>query len=335
VQNFNEALKSLYDVYEIAPHVVRQYLPQLANFLLHGLMPQPERLEAFLLDKSERSLHFAHRMYFFLSAFAPNVNYTSQLRTPVLAPGSSLHETSLVTAVQLQGTIAGARMAQQVTIIDGGVNTPATSQPKSMADESIHSALPSAGNSYGSASAPLTTHSTMSTARATAASTLERKAALALVRPSDRHKFTLASSSTGTPWPDTTNSPFLASASVSMESAGASTTAAESLHESKQMPAGHAIGHFLPHVPSQQHHPTGTAASSADDHSGYSDTPAICAELTRISYQLMACAPETRNDMLRLALAAVNARFLPSKTAYVPLGNVHNRLVLIMMLPAL
>ena len=69
-ESFDEALARLDDVYERAPPALRFHLPQLCNFLLRGRMPRAERLETLLLDKCERSMHFAHRMYFFLNAFA-------------------------------------------------------------------------------------------------------------------------------------------------------------------------------------------------------------------------------------------------------------------------
>ncbi|RYG42056.1 hypothetical protein EON68_02335, partial [archaeon] len=116
LQDFDDALRQLYDVYEAAPHIVRQYVPQLTNFLLHGGMPGAERLEVFLLGKAERSLHFAHRLHFFLNAYAPNVGYHSQLCGAVQTTGL-LNESLLLRAVEVQGAIAANRMAHAASVL--------------------------------------------------------------------------------------------------------------------------------------------------------------------------------------------------------------------------
>lgn len=75
----------------------------MTNFLLHGGSTQTSALEIFLLDKSERSLHFAHRLYWFLRSFAPDLDYRSELCGAM----QGLSESTLLRAVETQGRLAG------------------------------------------------------------------------------------------------------------------------------------------------------------------------------------------------------------------------------------
>jgi len=45
------------------------YVPQLLSFLLHGAYLNADALEAFLLDKCSKNLHFGHKCYWFLRAW--------------------------------------------------------------------------------------------------------------------------------------------------------------------------------------------------------------------------------------------------------------------------
>ncbi len=64
------------------------YVPQLGNFLLHGSYFLLVQLECFIVDKSERSIHFAHRIFWFLRAFGFNVMYKSEICASLPPPGS-------------------------------------------------------------------------------------------------------------------------------------------------------------------------------------------------------------------------------------------------------
>ena len=54
------------------------YVPQLLSFLLHGAYLNADALEAFLLDKCSRSLHFGHKCYWFLRAWCLCLNGEQQ-----------------------------------------------------------------------------------------------------------------------------------------------------------------------------------------------------------------------------------------------------------------
>lgn len=129
-QSIDEVIDRLYALYEIAPAAERFYVPQLANFLLHGGLDKAERLELFLLEKSERSIHFAHRLFFFLNAYAPDHPYISELcgvisevansvgngtysSAPYSLPNDSPRTRPLLKAVEIQGAFAAIRFTAE------------------------------------------------------------------------------------------------------------------------------------------------------------------------------------------------------------------------------
>jgi phosphatidylinositol 4-kinase B len=106
-------LSNLYE--QKGGRAVRFYLPQLANFLINGQLtsPEKERIELFLLDRSERSVHWAHRLFFFMAAFSPRSVYGSELCGQSGDPTQS----ALLKAVEFQGAIAAARLSRTVAAI--------------------------------------------------------------------------------------------------------------------------------------------------------------------------------------------------------------------------
>ncbi len=65
---YEPVLEELEDAYEMDPPAIAFYVPQLCTFLLYGCYDSAG-LEAFLLDKCSRNVHFAHRMWWFLRSW--------------------------------------------------------------------------------------------------------------------------------------------------------------------------------------------------------------------------------------------------------------------------
>lgn len=59
----------------------------------------------------------------------------------------------------------------------------------------------------------------------------------------------------------------------------------------------------------------------------FNETIDLMEEFVRLSQQLLTAPGDSRNDQLRLGLDAINAQFLPTQTAYMPIGNPFNRYV--------
>lgn len=110
MQDVEEIVKRLYSLYDVSGVSVRFYAPQLANFLInsHVRSPHREELELLLLSKCEQSVHFAHRLFFFLNSWGHDVAYGSDLSGP-----ATIHNKQpLLRSVEVQGAIAAARLAQ-------------------------------------------------------------------------------------------------------------------------------------------------------------------------------------------------------------------------------
>jgi len=59
-------------LYRNNPERFINYVPQFVNFALHGAQEDTlDALECFLTEKSEKSLRFAHRLYWFIRSFSP------------------------------------------------------------------------------------------------------------------------------------------------------------------------------------------------------------------------------------------------------------------------
>ncbi|CAK4382230.1 unnamed protein product [Aphanomyces euteiches] len=67
-----DVVDQLYSCFEENPDEVEFYIPQLCTFLLHGQYDKNPALEFFLLSQCRRSLHFAHRLHWFLQSFCAN-----------------------------------------------------------------------------------------------------------------------------------------------------------------------------------------------------------------------------------------------------------------------
>ncbi|EKU22953.1 phosphatidylinositol kinase (pik-k), partial [Nannochloropsis gaditana CCMP526] len=65
---YEDVLGDMDEAFAQEPSSVEFYIPQLATFLLYGAFWSSGSLQAFLLDKSARSIQFAHRLYWFLLA---------------------------------------------------------------------------------------------------------------------------------------------------------------------------------------------------------------------------------------------------------------------------
>ncbi|KAF0682459.1 Aste57867_25411 [Aphanomyces stellatus] len=74
-----DVVDKLYICYDEHPEEVEFYIPQLCTFLLHGKYEKNPQLEFFLLSQCRRSLHFAHRLHWFLDSFcARGATYKSE-----------------------------------------------------------------------------------------------------------------------------------------------------------------------------------------------------------------------------------------------------------------
>jgi len=76
---YENVILELEECYELDPASIIFYIPQLVTYFLYSAYQNSSELEAFLLDKCSRNVHFSHRMFWFLRAWC--------VRTSV-APGS-------------------------------------------------------------------------------------------------------------------------------------------------------------------------------------------------------------------------------------------------------
>ena len=369
---------------------VRFYLPQLANFLVNGQLksPEKERVELFLLDRSERSVHWAHRLYFFMAAFSPRSLYGSELCGP---PGD-FNRSALLRAVEFQGAIAAARLSRTVAAISSAY--PPRILSKAIPDgdhptEKDANAIIVRGTEAARASVAakeLASAEIAAAAAATAASSTPSRAIVSN-NTEDGTSSSLSSDSSFSPSVRSEAASSLAPIPISQALAQAFDNRTQALFQrvranlrtaasfndteggilsqplsvlvaaSAKTPPSQDVKTFssnsIESVPLQQPPrmnrpmmtnigspgltnmgplaPSGGAASTlamgGGGLSAFRETCSILSEFCRLS-SLMSHVPLARRNLtLRAALDAVAARYLPSVSAYIPIGNCHNRIV--------
>eukprot|EP01138_Halocafeteria_seosinensis_P013399 gb/GECG01013685.1/.p1 GENE.gb/GECG01013685.1/~~gb/GECG01013685.1/.p1 ORF type:complete len:1276 (+),score=172.66 gb/GECG01013685.1/:1-3828(+) len=105
-----DVVSQLYKYFDKFPAEFRFYIPQLMTFLVHGLPEDQGPLEVFLMDRCERSLLFAHKVYWFLNSFAHNVEYSSEISGAITRGHFATN--SLRSAVEVQGAAAARRFIE-------------------------------------------------------------------------------------------------------------------------------------------------------------------------------------------------------------------------------
>ena len=66
---YENVIEELEECYELDPESIIFYIPQLVTYFLYSAYQNSSELEAFLLDKCSRNIHFSHRMFWFLRAW--------------------------------------------------------------------------------------------------------------------------------------------------------------------------------------------------------------------------------------------------------------------------
>lgn len=294
-QRWRYAPRFRYDTYDFAPGQFRFYVPQLTNFLLNGRYGGAAKLEVFLLDKSERSTHFAHRVYWFLRSFAPNVPYSSEI-AGMMALASPGEQATLLRAVEHQGAAAAERMVHALDAICGpgerwqhnrglmGADL-AGGEPGAAESKGGEGADAGAGGDGVSPSAELAAAASAAVAGAVEAT---------------------ATGGAG-------------------EDAGSETKAGGEA-ESKGEVAEHedksegVAGTVIEPYPEAVRARAATTVAPGPFH----EVLGMCDEFEQISKDIDATALEMRNDYLRSQLQRLDELYMPSRALYVPVGNPHN-----------
>ena len=381
-------LSNLYE--QKGGRAVRFYLPQLANFLINGELssPEKERIELFLLDRSERSVHWAHRLFFFMAAFSPRTLYGSELCGHSDDPSRS----ALLKAVEFQGAIAAARLSRTVSAISSAYPPRVValvdrdgkhSDGNEIDSEAVRSVTVSDAARASAAARELASAEIAAAAAASASSDTAGDASLSdqgnfssSIEPTVPFSPSLRSEAASILAP-VSLSPVLAQAfdnrtQALFQRVRANLRTAASFNDSEgrtiqslsALVAASALAPVnrdsiasssttMEAAPAQQSirinrpmmtnvgspglanmgplMPAGGAASTlamgGGGLSAFRETCAILNELCRLS-SLMSHVPLARRNLtLRASLDAVATRYLPSMSAYIPIGNCHNRLV--------
>jgi hypothetical protein len=384
----DEVIKRLYIMYDTAPAVERFYVPQLANFLTHGELERAERLELFLLDKGERSMHFAHRTWFFLNAWVSGRAYRSELCSAAI-PRAGDASSALLRAVEVQGAIAAARFIAEAPAPEArqqlrrapaasqsGGST--TSQQPALSLPPRHAAV--SGEAGGGAVAievPPAASAAAAAASFLAPPAISSPLRSALDAPSLatflRIRANLGAAAAAAPsfavprrQSMSSNSPRSASPTpVKLEAAedegvadligdgsagiygGRTLSSPSAVHATAVLgpyrsPASSGRGGLIMRSPTSAQQPVNTgplqpaggaggslAYGPAGGMAAFQETISLMVEFERIGQRMGTIPVEERSAALREALRACARRSLPSRAAYVPLGNVHNQLVAI------
>jgi phosphatidylinositol 4-kinase B len=365
----SDAVRGLYNCHRRSPAQMRFYAPLLVNFLLHGHGEgrEQEELEMFLLGKCERcvprglalvwvterlrsSLQFAHRLFWFLTSFAPETKYTSPICGAI--QGGVLESTDLTRAVEAQGAIAARRLLRDGPVagndIEPDVSRPRKRPPKKMTlasraqiagravQEAGRAALRAVGEFVSGAREAVTGtgHETAPPEEEAQEPSLEMSPTRPLPRPPVSSAPT-TKPKTSDSVPAVSVSPLLAAAHppVALAAAAASssrltTTAAVVPRPLPPPGAGNGLpakSKVLMESPMRHGGPT------AEECHVFLEMIGLFAELRVVGYTLMGTDLPDRNVTLRVLLSALNDRYLPSRSGalYVPVGNTHNRLVAI------
>ncbi len=288
---YEDVLGDLDEAFAHDPASIEFYIPQLVTFLLYGAFWSSGSLQAFLLDKSARSIQFAHRLYWFLQA--------SCLDGSGINPEGRRQVTALLEDVKTRGQKAAQRLEDGHTLQElhppGSEHGPHPHHP--------HPGRNHAHQRWGRGTASQDSRDPSKDGRASSANTTTSSLSFgggggAGGGDGERHTYVDVAQLQNVVTPGSS----AASSPVDALLRGAPTS---------------------PRAPPT--FPLELGSYKGEDGDLFGVLPRFLDALIVVSRDLMGVPRDRRNAILRVGLQDLGQRFLPSNLIYMPVGNPYHR----------